>query len=509
MKGNGEKMKLRTRLIATFTLILILPLLLMVIVYFVIGSYMLSLEHWEFGSKEMEYVAMVDAVTGLTEEADEFCQELREESQSEYTQVESFSYLTGFNKRLLMESSYLVVKKGDEVYYRGDIYANANDKLDVNSNIVNRLPNYDEFSENTTTVFYYKDLQIYLNCINYEFADGTEGALYIVSLIDGYITESVLITLMIVIMLILIVVSYLLSKWIQSGVFVPIEELKYAMKSITEGDYDYEISSKVKGELGDVYAHYEQMRLRLKENEEQRIQIEKSSKELIRNITHDLKTPITSIKGYVEGIMDGVASNPEKMDKYIKTIYNKANDMDKLTNELSVYTKIDSNKAQYKFAQINVTEYFNDCVDEIRLELDNKNILLNYSNLLSKDVCIIADSEQLKRVINNIISNSIKYMDKEKGIIEIRLLDQIDTILIEMEDNAKGIGESDLTKIFERFYRTDASRNSSQGGSGIGLSIVKKIVEDHGGYIWATSEEGEGTCLHFVIRKHKERRENE
>mgnify|MGYP000774128729 CR=1 FL=1 len=120
---------------------------------------------------------------------------------------------------------------------------------------------------------------------------------------------------------------------------------------------------------------------------------------------------------------------------------------------------------------------------------------------------VIADGEQIRRVIHNIISNAIKYMDKQngmKGIIQIRVKDVGDFIQVEIEDNGKGISAKDLPNIFERFYRTDASRNSSKGGSGIGLSIVKKIIEDHGGYIWATSKEGEGTCLHFVIRKYRE-----
>ena len=110
----------------------------------------------------------------------------------------------------------------------------------------------------------------------------------------------------------------------------------------------------------------------------------------------------------------------------------------------------------------------------------------------------------MKRVVNNSIGNSIKYLEKKDGVIDIRILDEVDSIRVEIEDNGKGIAPKDLPLIFERFYRTDASRNSSQGGSGIGLSIVKKIVEDHGGYIWATSKEGEGTCMHFVLRKYHE-----
>ena len=103
----------------------------------------------------------------------------------------------------------------------------------------------------------------------------------------------------------------------------------------------------------------------------------------------------------------------------------------------------------------------------------------------------------------------MKYIDKQEGEIDIRILDELDSIRIEIEDNGKGIAAKDIPRIFERFYRTDASRNSSKGGSGIGLSIVKKIIEDHGGYIWATSKEEEGTCMHFVIRKYREVTNNE
>ena len=122
---------------------------------------------------------------------------------------------------------------------------------------------------------------------------------------------------------------------------------------------------------------------------------------------------------------------------------------------------------------------------------------------------IIADPEQLKRVINNIISNSLKYTDRDRRRINLRVKDVGDFIQVEVEDNGKGIAAKDLPHIFERFYRTDASRNSSTGGSGIGLSIVRKIVEDHGGKIWATSREGIGTVMYFVIRKYQEVPSNE
>ena len=300
-----------------------------------------------------------------------------------------------------------------------------------------------------------------------------------------------------------------LILWIYRSVSVPLEKLQRAARNIKEGNLDFEIKAESNDEIGQLCQDFEEMRLRLKAQAEEKVAFDRENKELISNISHDLKTPITAIKGYVEGIMDGVADTPEKIDRYIKTIYNKANDMNRLINELTYYSGIDSNKIPYNFHRINVAEFFQDCVEDVGLDLESKNIELNYSNLVDPDTRIIADPEQLKKVINNIIGNSIKYIDKPKGIINIRILDEVDSIRVEIDDNGKGIAAKDLGNIFERFYRTDASRNSAMGGSGIGLSIVKKIIEDHGGYIWATSKEGEGTCLHFVIRKYREAEENE
>ena len=202
--------------------------------------------------------------------------------------------------------------------------------------------------------------------------------------------------------------------------------------------------------------------------------------------------------------MDGVADTPEKMDRYIRTIYVKANDMDRLINELTFYSKIDTNRIPYHFNQLNVTEYFDDCADDVGLDLRERQIAFTYINTIDPETMIIADAEQLTRVINNIIGNSVKYMDKPKQKVELRVKDAGDFIQVEIEDNGKGIPTRELVSVFDRFYRTDTSRNSAQGGSGIGLSIVKKIIEDHGGRIWANSKLGEGTTMSFVIRKYQE-----
>lgn len=304
--------------------------------------------------------------------------------------------------------------------------------------------------------------------------------------------------------IILISVALVVGLWVYRSIAVPLVKLKKATQNIKEGNLDFVLDVEGNDEFSELCQDFEEMRRRLKESTEEKNLIEKENKELISNISHDLKTPITAVKGYVEGIMDGVADTPEKMDRYIRTIYNKANEMDRLINELTFYSKIDTNRIPYTFNKIHISDYFEDCVDELSVELDSSGISLTYFNYLEEDAVVIADAEQLKRVINNIISNSLKYMNKPKGVINIRLRDVGDFIQIEIEDNGKGIAQKDLANIFERFYRTDASRNSSKGGSGIGLSIVKKIMEDHGGQVWATSKEGTGTTMYLALRKYQE-----
>ena len=308
-------------------------------------------------------------------------------------------------------------------------------------------------------------------------------------------------------LVILIFTSVSVGLWIYRSVATPLVKLRKATQNIKDGNLDFVLDVEGADEFAELCRDFEEMRRRLKESAEEKLVLDKENKELISNISHDLKTPITAVKGYVEGIMDGVADTPEKMDRYVRTIYNKTVEMDHLINELTFYSKIDTNRIPYTFSKLNVEDYFSDCAEEVGLELETRGIQLCYANYVDSDVQVIADGEQIRRVIHNIISNAIKYMDKGKGmkgIIQIRVKDVGDFVQVEIEDNSKGIAAKDLPYIFDRFYRTDVSRNSAKGGSGIGLSIVRKILEDHGGKVWATSREDIGTIMYFVLRKYQE-----
>lgn len=308
---------------------------------------------------------------------------------------------------------------------------------------------------------------------------------------------------------IIIGMGFFMTYWLYTHIFSPLINLGEAVRQITEGNLDFSLEFDAYDEIGELSRNFEEMRIRLRQNEEQKLLADKNNRELISNISHDLKTPITAIKGYVEGIMDGVASSPEKIDKYIRTIYNKANDMDKLIDELTFYSKIDTNGIPYNYKVISVVDFFTDCAKEVGLDMESMNIDFYFNNNVDRDTFIVADVEQMKRVVNNIISNSVKYMDKDDPKIGISLLDEGDFVRIDINDNGIGISSEDLPYIFDRFYRTDSSRNSSKGGSGIGLSIVRKIVEDHGGRIWAKSEQGSGTDIIIMLKKHQERMSNE
>lgn len=488
-------MKFKTRLKVTFASIIFFPLFLSVAAFLMIEIYLMNLEKG-FHLHELDYAMMSENMQEFISATDEAYDVLVKQSRIDASRFEDIEYLKEIETNVARKSTYLIVRKNNELYYTGN--------NDAAMKLFDKLPYYGEISASDDAGYYYDDLEKYVKQLDFTFTDGSEGSIFVVTRVSPLISKKLLFYMLVAITMILVFTSLMLTQWIQKSVFEPIKELNVAMQRIKDGNLDYVLQTNEKGEIGELYRNYEDMRMRLKESTEEKVQQEKTNKELISNISHDLKTPITAIKGYVEGLMDGVADTPEKRDKYVRTIYNKANDMDRLINELTMYSGIDNNRIPYNFHRINVADYFGDCIEEVGLDLESRNIKLNYSNMASADTVVIADPEQMKKVINNIIGNSVKYMDKKNGVIDIRIFDMQDSIQIELEDNGKGIAQKDLSRIFERFYRTDTSRNSAQGGSGIGLAIVKKIIEDHGGYIWATSKEGEGTCIHFVLRKYIE-----
>lgn len=489
-------MTFRRRLIIAFIMVLVLPVLLFMLSFIVIGNLVARDRNGDSPFEYRNYASLTDDYQQYSELLDSTYEKIQADLDRDPSIIEDPTYLQSLSERVSVSNSYIIVRKGPDLYYTGDEIAAGKD--------FQVLPAYSHAQQNEGTGYYIDSMAKMVKQLDFNFEDGAEGSIFIITRAVSLVSRKFLGGMFTSMVLILLFTAIILTRWLEGNFFDPINKLNIAMNNIRDGNLDYRLQTSEEGEIGNLYQNYEEMRLRLKESAEEKLERERQQRELITNISHDLKTPITSIKGYVEGLMDGVANTPEKQERYIRTIYNKANDMNTLINELTLYSQIDNDKVPYNFHKINVADYFGDCVEEIGMDMESRGITLNYYNMVSPDTVIVADPEQLKKVINNIVGNSVKYMDKTEGRIDIRILDEHDSVRVEIEDNGMGIAAKDLPNIFDRFYRTDESRGSAQGGSGIGLSIVRKVIEDHGGYVWATSRLGEGTCVHFVIRKYQD-----
>jgi len=416
--------------------------------------------------------------------------------------VECFKYepfWVATNEELKKQSSYLIVRNDDKILYNGC--------PEDNLYLIYSLPKFGENLTKTSGSRYIANENVLVRAIDFYFEDGSKGSAFIVTNVDQMIPQlqHLFSRMTGAIVVIILMTGAIFVIWTYRSLVSPIKELQSAVHNIAEGDLSFELKKK-KGSLEFVMLveDFEKMRQQLKLSQEEKRKYYEESRELIANISHDLKTPMTSIKGYIEGIRDGVADTPEKLYRYLGTIYNKTTEMNRLVTELNVYSNIETNQIPYNFIIMNISDYFTDCVNDLAIDLKEKNIDLNYCDNTDGHILVKADPEQIARVVNNIVGNSAKYMDKDHGIINITLKESVEGVIVKMEDNGQGIAEDELPRIFERFYRADASRNSKQGGSGIGLSIVKKIITDHGGNIWAESREKVGTTIYFSLRKYQE-----
>ena len=291
----------------------------------------------------------------------------------------------------------------------------------------------------------------------------------------------------------------LLMVWMWRRLFRPIRKLRLAAEQIREGNLEQAVDAGGRDELGELGTAFEEMRRRLLESVREQLKIEENRKQLIANISHDLKTPVTAIMGYAEGLMDGVAASPERLAKYARTIRDHAAGLARLVDELLLYSKLDLNRVPFRFETFDLGAYAGRIVEEYGLYMEEKGIRLE-AELPAESIQVTADPEQLKRVFTNLLENAARHMDKEEKRITLRVLPDGGPgfARVEIADNGEGIDGRDLPHIFDRFYRAEASRRG--GGSGLGLAIAAQIVDAHGGKIWADSELGKGTTVAFTLR---------
>ncbi len=491
-------MKLRNRLFAAFFIIILLPCSMIG----TIGSVILA---QQVSSMEDTYQVETDGWEVVTEPV----QILNRMTKSVFNELSTMAQqyperfcdtaqMNTVNTGLLKSYSYLLVEKNNEMIFVGN-------QMHYNR-IMRQIP--DVGGSQVTYdggVYVGGEVPFLVKQQDFSFENGASGSFYIITDVNAMALRLKSAANIVIFGSILTIVftACILVAWLHQGILKPLNALRKATRQLQDGNLDYSLKESISDdEIGQLCADFEEMRVHLKNEIEVRIQYEQDLKELISNISHDIKTPLTAIKGYAEGLLDGVADTPERREKYLRTIYAKASDMTTLVDELSFYTKIDTNNIPYHFEKVRVNDYFRDCIEDNSPELEIVHVELSFETDVADEVHVLGDREQLRRVMNNLIGNAVKYRgEKEKGIIKVFLHEEEGMVQVDVADNGKGIAENALPYVFERFYRADASRNSKQGGSGLGLAIAKRIIEEHGGRIFAESKEGEGTTISFTLKK--------
>lgn len=333
-----------------------------------------------------------------------------------------------------------------------------------------------------------------------DFGGGSKGAAYVLT--EDRVSDVILTIFPIILLFILLVVgltngglTYLMSR----SFIKPLYGLKRAAQQIKEGNLDFELKLGRKDEFGQLSAAFEEMRVRLKDSLGVQLQVEESRKELISNISHDLKTPITAITACAEGMKDGIADSPEMQMKYIEMIHKKATHMNRLIDELFLFSKLDLKRLPFYFEQTDIIGFLDNYVEELRLHPQYSGIRFSFHTGEERPLHVMADREKLGRVISNIVDNSIKHMDGKIKQVEFKLSRNSSGATVSIRDSGRGISADALPHIFDRFYRAESARNTDTGGTGLGLAIVKQIIEGHGGWVWAESRLEEGTAIMFTL----------
>jgi two-component system, OmpR family, phosphate regulon sensor histidine kinase PhoR len=227
---------------------------------------------------------------------------------------------------------------------------------------------------------------------------------------------------------------------------------------------------------------------------------EEYRREFMGNVSHELKTPLFTVQGYIDTLMDGVKDKSLR-EKYLERAQKGVERLVYIVQDLDMISKLEMGEVKLQYTNFNVVTLVQNVFDMLEMQADKKNIILMFDSKYSKPIRVRADQEKVQQVLINLVMNSIKY-GKENGTTEVAIEDFIkNKVIIRITDNGEGIDASNLSRIFERFYRVDKSGSRNEGGSGLGLSIVKHIIEHHNEKIYVESKLGKGSVFSFTLEK--------
>lgn len=273
-----------------------------------------------------------------------------------------------------------------------------------------------------------------------------------------------------------------LTKFVWKRIKEPLDILVSGVHELRDGNLDYRIAYDRQDEFLPVCQDFDEMAGRLKEMVQRIQQQEHSRKELIAGISHDIRSPLTSIQAYVEGLLDGIAKTPEAQRRYLETIKTKAKDLDHIVSQLFLFSKMELGEQPREVVTLRLDEAILDEVSNLREEYAQKGLRIETD---MEPVTMKADPVQIQRIATNILENSLKYKVKEQGILQISLHRRETEFCLFFADDGPGVSEEALPHLFEVFYRSDPARQNPHQGSGLGLAIVSAAVAQMGGRITA------------------------
>lgn len=230
---------------------------------------------------------------------------------------------------------------------------------------------------------------------------------------------------------------------------------------------------------------------------------EEYRREFLGNISHELKTPLFTVQGYLSTLLDGAMDDKKIRKKYLERAEKGVERLVYIVEDLDMISKLEMGDVNLELSKFNIVDLVQSVFDLLEMVADKKNIILMFDRKYNKPINVFADQEKIQQVLSNLIMNSIKY-GKENGTTEVTIEDLVDDkIIVRIRDNGEGIEKQNIPRLFERFFRVDKSGARSEGGSGLGLSIVKHIIEAHGEKIYVESEFGNGSEFSFTLEKHE------